>query len=96
MVGYSSDITASAVARLLEIIKQLDPKIRFFQPVTSNMFGKLIMKCNELSSSTHKAPMPLLRLLHIISLVITDKLIKFTPLQQYCLIMSHLEELQIM
>ena len=39
MVGYSSDITASAVARLLEIIKQIDINIKFFQPVTSNMFG---------------------------------------------------------
>jgi GDPmannose 4,6-dehydratase len=39
MVGYSSDITGSAVARLLEIIKQIDPKIRYFQPCTSNMFG---------------------------------------------------------
>jgi GDPmannose 4,6-dehydratase len=39
MVGYSSDITATAVARCLEIIKQVDPKIRYFQPCTSNMFG---------------------------------------------------------
>jgi len=39
MVGYSSDITASAVGRLLEIIKQIDSNIRYFQPVTSNMFG---------------------------------------------------------
>lgn len=40
MVGYSADITGAAVARILEIIKQLDPKIRYFQPCTSNMFGK--------------------------------------------------------
>ncbi len=39
MVGYSSDITGAAVARLLEIIKQINPKIHFFQPCTSNMFG---------------------------------------------------------
>lgn len=39
MVGWSSDITATAVARNLEIIKQVDPKIRYFQPCTSNMFG---------------------------------------------------------
>lgn len=39
MVGYSSDITGAAVARTLEIIRQIDPKIRFFQPCTSNMFG---------------------------------------------------------
>jgi len=40
MVGYSSDITGAAVARILEIIKQINPKIKFFQPCTSNMFGK--------------------------------------------------------
>lgn len=39
MVGYSSDITAAAVARILEIIRQIDPEIRYFQPCTSNMFG---------------------------------------------------------
>jgi GDPmannose 4,6-dehydratase len=39
MVGYSSDITANAVGRNLEIIKQIDPKIRYFQPCTSNMYG---------------------------------------------------------
>ena len=43
MVGYSSDITGSAVGRLLEIIRQIDPGIRFFQPCSSNMFGR----CDE-------------------------------------------------
>jgi len=40
MVGYSADITGAAVGRILEIIKQVDPSIRFFQPCTSNMFGR--------------------------------------------------------
>ena len=40
MVDYSSDITGAAVARILETIRQIDPKIRFFQPCSSNMFGK--------------------------------------------------------
>lgn len=39
MVGYSSDITGAAVARILEVIKQVDIGIRYFQPCTSNMFG---------------------------------------------------------
>ena len=39
MVDYSSDITGAAVARTLEMIKQIDKNIRFFQPCTSNMFG---------------------------------------------------------
>lgn len=40
MVGFSADITGAAPARLLEIIKQVDPSIRYFQPCTSNMFGR--------------------------------------------------------
>jgi len=39
MVGYSADITGAAVGRILEIIRQVDPSIRYFQPCTSNMFG---------------------------------------------------------
>lgn len=39
-VEYSCDITGAAVARILECIKQTNPKIHFFQPVSSNMFGK--------------------------------------------------------
>jgi len=37
---YSYDITGAAVGRILEIIRQVDPGIKFFQPCTSNMFGK--------------------------------------------------------
>ena len=40
IVNYSVDITGAAVARILEIIRQVDPSIRYFQPCTSNMFGK--------------------------------------------------------
>lgn len=40
IVDYSVDITGAAVARILEIIRQVDPSIRYFQPCTSNMFGK--------------------------------------------------------
>lgn len=40
MVGFSADITGAAVGRILEIIRQIDPAIRYFQPCTSNMFGK--------------------------------------------------------
>jgi GDPmannose 4,6-dehydratase len=40
MVGFSADITGAAVGRVLEIIRQVDATIRFFQPCTSNMFGK--------------------------------------------------------
>ena len=37
---YSYDITGAALGRILEIIRQIDPEIKFFQPCTSNMFGK--------------------------------------------------------
>ena len=37
--GYSMDITAAAVARTLESVRQIDPTIRFFQPCSSMMFG---------------------------------------------------------
>ncbi len=57
MVGYSSDITASAVGRLLEIIRQINPKIKFFQPCTSNMFGKTdVHLLNENSKFNPQSP----------------------------------------
>jgi GDPmannose 4,6-dehydratase len=40
MIDFSADITGAAVGRTLEIIKQIDPSIKFFQPCTSNMFGR--------------------------------------------------------
>jgi GDPmannose 4,6-dehydratase len=39
MPAYSYDITGAAVGRILEIIRQINPTIRYFQPCTSNMFG---------------------------------------------------------
>jgi GDPmannose 4,6-dehydratase len=39
-VGYSCDITGAAVGRMLEIVRQINPKIKFFQPVSSNIFGR--------------------------------------------------------
>ncbi len=41
-IDYSSDITGAAVGRILEMIKQSNPKIRFLQPVSSNIFGKAV------------------------------------------------------
>ena len=40
MVDFQYNVTGAAVGRILEIIRQLNPKIKFFQPLTSNMFGK--------------------------------------------------------
>lgn len=39
---YSYDITGAAVGRLLEVVRQLDPSIKVFQPCSSNMFGKAV------------------------------------------------------
>lgn len=41
-VDYSFDITGAAVGRILELIKQINPKIRFLQPISSNVFGKAV------------------------------------------------------
>lgn len=45
-VDYSCDITGAAVGRILEIIKQThgqtNRKIKFLQPVSSNIFGKAL------------------------------------------------------
>lgn len=38
--AYNYDVTGSAVGRTLEIIRHVDRTIKFFQPVTSNMFGQ--------------------------------------------------------
>jgi GDPmannose 4,6-dehydratase len=38
--AYNFDVTGAAVGRLLETIRQVDRTIKFFQPVTSNMFGQ--------------------------------------------------------
>ncbi len=56
-VGYSADITGAAVGRILEVIKQINPKIRYFQPCTSNMFGEAQGQFqNELTPFNPKSP----------------------------------------
>jgi GDPmannose 4,6-dehydratase len=57
MAGYSADITGAAVGRILEIIRQLNLKIRYFQPCTSNMFGLTsIVKQNESTPFNPQSP----------------------------------------
>jgi len=51
LVGYTADVTGAAVGRILEIIRQVNPGIRFFQPCSSNMFGK-----TETSVQTETTP----------------------------------------
>lgn len=55
-VDYSFDITGAAVGRILEIIRQIDKKIRFFQPVSSNMFGKAPNPQTEETSFMPQSP----------------------------------------
>jgi GDPmannose 4,6-dehydratase len=38
---YSYNITGTAVGRFLEIIKEINPKIKYFQPLSSNIFGEV-------------------------------------------------------
>jgi GDPmannose 4,6-dehydratase len=57
MAGYSADITGAAVGRILEIIRQIDSEIRYFQPCTSNMFGKTeILPQNESTPLNPQSP----------------------------------------
>jgi GDPmannose 4,6-dehydratase len=37
--AYSFDVTGSSVVKILEIIKNHSPKTKFFQPLSSNIFG---------------------------------------------------------
>ena len=53
--SYNFDVTGSAVGRVLEIVRTVDPSIRFFQPVTSNMFGQAT-ECPQ-NESTRFNPM---------------------------------------
>ena len=39
MAGYSYDVTGAAVGKILEMIRQINPKIKYFQPLSSNIFG---------------------------------------------------------
>lgn len=38
-IGYNLDVTASAVGRLLESVRMVDPKIRIFQACSATMYG---------------------------------------------------------
>ncbi|MFH1325769.1 MAG: GDP-mannose 4,6-dehydratase [archaeon] len=38
---YSHNITSGGVVRIIEAINKINPKIKFFQPLTSNMFGEV-------------------------------------------------------
>lgn len=40
MSNYVAYITGGVVGAILEVIKQVNPKIRYFQPCTSHMFGE--------------------------------------------------------
>ncbi len=56
-VDYTCDITGAAVARILEIIKQIIPETKFFQPLSSNIFGKAIeVPQNEKTAFNPQSP----------------------------------------
>ncbi len=40
IVEYQYNITGAAVGKMLEIIRLVNPAIKFFQPISSNVFGK--------------------------------------------------------
>lgn len=53
--SYSFDVTAFSVLKILEIIKNTNDKIKFFQPFTSNMFGNVLK--NKLNEKESFAPL---------------------------------------
>ena len=53
--SYSFDVTAFSVLKILEIIKNNNKKIKFFQPFTSNMFGNISK--NKLNEEEKFAPL---------------------------------------
>ena len=53
--SYSFDVTAFSVLKILEIIKNTNKKIKYFQPFTSNMFGNVSK--SKLSENEKFAPL---------------------------------------
>jgi len=53
--SYSFDITAFSVLKILEVIKNTDKKIKYFQPFTSNMYGNIAKK--KLNENEKFAPL---------------------------------------
>ena len=39
MPSYSYDVTGNVVGKILEMIKEIDKNIKYFQPISSNIFG---------------------------------------------------------
>ena len=95
--SYNFDVTGSAVGRILEIIKNTNTSIKFFQPVTSNMFGSVsICPQNEETPFFPLNPYACAKFLHIICAECIEKTIIFLFLQQLFTITSLKEEQKIM
>lgn len=54
--GYSYDVTGAAVGRTLEAVMQVDPTIKFFQPVSATMFGDVHPPQNESTPFDPQSP----------------------------------------
>lgn len=54
--GYSLDITAGAVARLLETVRTICPRARVFQPLSATMFGDAPAPQNEATPFAPASP----------------------------------------
>jgi GDPmannose 4,6-dehydratase len=49
----TSDITGLGVSRILEAIRKINPKIKFYQASTSEMFGKIVEKVQNEETAFH-------------------------------------------
>ena len=52
--AYSFNVTANSVIQILEVIKNTNNKIKYFQPISSNIFG--LTKTNSQNELTEKDP----------------------------------------
>ena len=75
--------------RILETIRNRNPKIKFYQASSSEMFGDVLHKTqNEKTPFNPQSPYAISKLFGIILRSIIEILITFLQFQEYYLIMS--------
>ena len=90
----TSDVTGLGVLRILEVIRNLKYKPKFYQASSSEMFGDVLETPQTMKTPFNPVSHMLYQnFLHIIQLVIRDKLRLYLQCVVFVLIMSlHLEE----
>ena len=72
----TSDVTGLGVLRILEVIRNLKYKPKFYQASSSEMFGDVLETPQTMKTPfNHVSPYAISNFLHIIQLLIIEKLI---------------------